>query len=187
MRIPNDDPAEFLTRIAPFVDSDGARNLNEICRELSIPYQTLRFRMNKLGEQGISVIPFVDTNKLGLQRVRASFEFPRDVQNPKPLFGGLHQKAGLRYYSRSLLTQDIDCEFLIPRQSIPELGKLLRGLEEMKLIENVECSSILWRDIFMMKTKYFDYESGEWNVDFSRLVGDPSVAIPKPVLRESKD
>ncbi|MGA2874330.1 MAG: winged helix-turn-helix transcriptional regulator [Nitrososphaerales archaeon] len=178
MRIPNDNPVEFLTRIVPFVDSDGARNLNAICHKLSIPYQTLRFRMNKLKEQGISVIPIIDSDKLGLQRVRATFELPTDVQNPKPLLGGLHQKAGLRSYSRYLLTQELDCNFLIPRGSIIELGKLLRGLEEMKLIENVNYRTVVWNDVFMMKTKYFDYESGEWDVDFSRLVGDPAVAIP---------
>ena len=182
MRTPNDNPAEFLTRIVPFVNADGARNLNAICRELSIPYQTLRFRMNKLRERGISVIPFVDSYKLGLQRVRASFDLSKDVQNPKALFGGLHQKGGLRYYSRSLFTHELDCEFLIPKGSLSELDKLLGGLEEMKLIENVEYSSVLWKDIFMMKTKYFDYESGQWDVDFSRLVGDPSVEIPKRSL-----
>ncbi len=66
------------------------------------------------------------------------------------------------------------------------MGKLLRGLEEMKLIENVKYSPVLWNDVFMMKTKYFDYESGEWDVDFSRLVGDPAVAIPKQSVENPK-
>jgi hypothetical protein len=56
----------------------------------------------------------------------------------------------------------------------------MHSLEEMKFIENVKYSQVIWRDIFMMKTRYFDYESGEWDVDFSRLVGDPSSTLPKP-------
>lgn len=178
MRIPNDDPSEFLTKIVPFVDSDGARNLNEICRSLSIPYQTLRFRMNKLNDQGISVLPLLDIDKLGLQRLRATFEFAKDIENPKVILGGMHQKAGLKYYSRVLFTQEMDCEFLIPKGSIPELKKLFRALEEMKLIGNSQFRSLLWKDVLMMKTKYFDYSSGEWDVDFSRLAGDPSVTVP---------
>ena len=186
MRIPGDNAAEFLTRIVPFIDADGARNLNEICRQLSIPYQTLRFRMNKLGEQGITVIPHVETGKLGLERVRASFKFPLDIANPKVILGGLHQKAGLRYYSRTLFTQQMDVEFLIPKGSISEFDRLLRALEEMKLIENAEYKPIVWKQVLMMKTKYFDYESGEWDVDFSRLVGDPSKSIPDSSVEETK-
>ena len=87
MRIPNDNAAEFLTRIVPFVDSDGARNLNAICRELSIPYQTIRFRMGKLKEQGISVTPIVDVERLGFQKVRTSFRLSQDVKNPEAILG----------------------------------------------------------------------------------------------------
>jgi hypothetical protein len=179
MRIPNDNPAEFLTRLVPFIEADGARNLNAICRELSIPYQTLRFRMGRLKEQGISVLPLTEISKLGLERVWVSFEFSRDVENPKAILGGMHQKAGLKYYSRVLFTQEMNCEFLIPKGSISELRKLLRALEEMKIIENFECKPVMWKEVIMMKTKYFDYTSGEWDVDFSRLVGDPSGGSPK--------
>jgi hypothetical protein len=135
--------------------------------------------MNRLKQQGISVLSHVDTDKLGLQRIKATFELPRDIRNPKVIFGGLHQKAGLKIYSRDLFTQEIDCEFLIPKGSILEFDKLLHALEEMKLIQNVEFNPLLWKEVFMMKTKYFDYESGEWDVDFSKLVGDPSIAMPK--------
>ncbi|MGI0090194.1 MAG: winged helix-turn-helix domain-containing protein, partial [Nitrososphaerales archaeon] len=186
MRIPNDNPAEFLSRIAPFVDSDGARNLNAVCRELSIPYQTLRFRMNRLGQQGISVVPIVDADKLGLQRVRASFRLSQDIQNPKAILGGLHQKAGLKYYSRTLMSQELDCEFLVPKGSMIEFRRLLRALEEMKLLEDVEYKSLVWKEILMMKTKYFDYSSGQWDVDFSRLVSDPSTTIPKLSTQDIK-
>jgi DNA-binding Lrp family transcriptional regulator len=186
MRIPADNAAEFLTRIVPYVDSDGARNLNAICRQLSIPYQTIRFRMNRLKDQGISVLPNVDIAKLGLQRIKAVFELNRDIEDPKVILGGLHQKAGLKYYSRVLFSQEMECEFLVPDGGISEFDKLLRALEEMKLIKNVRYNRLLWKEVFMMKTKYFDYESGEWDVDFSRLSGDPSTEVPKPVLGETR-
>ena len=52
MRIPADNVAEFLNKLSRFVDEDGARNLNKISEELDIPYQTLRFRMQRLRESG---------------------------------------------------------------------------------------------------------------------------------------
>lgn len=187
MRIPRDNPSEFLDRIAPFVETDGARNFNAICRELSIPYQTLRFRLDRLYEQGISIIPIVDVDKLGLQKIRASFRFTQDIQNHKPFFGGLYQQAGLKSYTRNLLSHEINCEFLIPNEKLSEFGKLLRALEEMKLIRDVEFEPVLWKEVLMMKTQYFDYSNGQWDVDYSQLKGDPSRRVPKPSLPDKFD
>lgn len=190
MRIPNDNPAEFLSRIAPYVDSEGARNLNAICHRLGIPYQTIRFRMGRLKEQGISIIPVVDSARMGLDRMRVSFEVPNDIINLQPIFAGLHQRAGLRFYSRSLVSHEFDTEFLIPSGKIGEFARLIKALEEMKLIENARFDRLLWKDFIMMKTKYFDYESGEWDVDFSKLAADPSETIPtksEPTKIDSAD
>ena len=56
----------------------------------------------------------------------------------------------------------------------------------MKLVENVKYRTVVWNDVFMMKTKYFDYESGEWDVDFSRLVGVSAAAIPNQSLKNPR-
>ena len=44
----------------------------------------------------------------------------------------------------------------------------------MKLIENSNLRRIVWKEILGMKTKYYDYVNGVWDVDFSRLSGNPS-------------
>lgn len=178
MRPAQDDSSQFLTKLLPYVDSDGARNLNQISHDLSIPYQTLRFRMMRLKEEGISILPIPDVEKLGLERVRASFKLPSSINDVKPFFGGLHQSAGLRSYSRSMVTHIFDCEFLIPQGTIGELQKLLQKLEEMKMIQGPEVKRLLWKDILMLKTQFYDYSKTEWDVDFSTLSGDPSTAIP---------
>lgn len=136
--------------------------------------------MGRLKKQGISIIPVVDVNRIGLERVRASFSMTKDVNEPKAIFGGLYQKGGLKYYARSLVTQEFDCEFSIPKGSIFEFSRLMKAMEEMNLVENVSFNRLLWKDTLMMRTKHFDYETGEWDVDFSKLVSDPSVALPSP-------
>ena len=187
MRIANDDVAKFLTRIVPFVETEGARNLYKMSLELSIPYQTLRFRMLRLSEQGITIIPVLNVEELGLQRVRVSFELSTDLKDPKVLFGGLHQTAGLTYYSRSLLTQIFDCEFNIPRDSRKELSRLLLALEEMKIIEKVTLRNLLWKEVLMMKTQYYDYRENQWDIDFTEFSGDPSLKIPSMSHKEDFD
>jgi hypothetical protein len=178
LRIPQDNAAEFLSRITPFVDSQGARNLNAISHKLALPYQTVRFRMGRLKDQGINILPIVDVDRIGLDRIRASFLLSNDITDPLVIFGGLNQKGGLRYYSRMLISQEFDCEFYIPKGSFVEFARLMRALEELRLLENARFEKIAWKDIFMMRTGNFDYQSGQWEVDFSRLVGDPSVAAP---------
>ena len=178
MRPARDNPREFLTRIAPYIQSEGARNLNRIARDLAIPYPTLRFRIMRLNQQGMSVWPAIDAQRLGLERVRVSFYLSREVRNYKAFFGGLFQAAGLHYYSRSFLSQIFDCEFLIPRGSIGELDKVLKALEEMGIVGAVVTRKLAWKEVLMMNTEFYDYEHNEWDVDFSRLVGNPSVTLP---------
>ena len=95
MRRPSDVDADFLTRIAPFIAIDGGRNLNEMSRELSIPYQTMRMRMLGLKDIGISVLAIPDLDKLGLERAKVFFELtPGTTKEIRAFFGGLHQSAG---------------------------------------------------------------------------------------------
>ncbi len=156
------------------MDEDGARNLNRISEELAIPYQTLRFRMQRLKDQGISITPVLDPEKFGLSRFRVSLDVSSDIGEVTSLFGGLHQNAGLHYFARSLSTHSFDCEFLIPPRKVGELSKLLQALEEMKLVENSKVRKIMWKEILGMKTKYYDYANGVWDVDFTRLSSNPS-------------
>ena len=95
-------------------------------------------------------------------------------------FGGLHQSAGLHYYSRSMISQEFDSEFMIPAGRKPELARLLGALDEMDVLSNVVLRRLEWKEVLVMKTKLYDYEHGEWDVDFSRLSSDPSLTIPEP-------
>ena len=174
MRPPQDNPSEFLSRIVPYVESDGARNFLEMSQELSIPYQTLRRRMQLLNEQGISILPIVDPQRIGLERVKAQFILSKEVTNYKSFFGGLHQSAGLIYYARNLVSQLFDCEFMIPSGKEDKLLLLLASLQELKLINNYSLQRIVWKDTLMMRTQYFDYEHGVWDVDLSNIKADPS-------------
>src|SRR5271169_4382553 len=168
MRIPADNIAEFLTRLSPFVDDDGARNLNKISEELAIPYQTLRFRMQRLKDKGISITPVVDPERFGLSRYRVGFDLSLDLPDIASFFGGLHQRAGLHFYARSLSSHSFDCEFMIPPEKSAELSKLLKALQEMDFIENVRLRKLQWKEILGMKTKYYDYVHRVWDIDFSR-------------------
>ena len=177
-RPPKDNVSDFLSRVAPYIYSDGGRNLNEIARDLELPYSTVQFRMKRLEKQGIRVAPIVDVERLGLERVRVFFELSNDVKDYSAFFQALHQAAGLRYYARSLISQIFDCEFDVPRWKSGELSKLLKALEEMKFVQNITLRKLVWKDFLTMRTEYFDYLSEEWDVDFSKLLGDPSISVP---------
>jgi hypothetical protein len=185
MKPPRDDLSRFLERVLPFIESDGARNLNQISRDLLIPYQTLRTRMMSIKDDGFRIAPFPDFAKLGLERVKVFFDLAGLAnENLRAFFSGLDQTAGIRSYARSMYCQTFNCEFIIPRGTLAELEKLLSILRQMKLLEKVNVSKILWRDVLMLKAKYFDYAKKDWDTDFSRLLGDPSTQIPSMALTE---
>ncbi|MDH2901139.1 MAG: hypothetical protein PXY39_09220 [archaeon] len=188
MRRPSDNAADFLARIMPFVELDGARNLNQVSRDLVIPYQTLRFRMMHLKDEGISVLAVPDVEKLGLERVRVFFKLAPLIKDTKPFFKALHETSGLRSYARAMDSQIFDCECTIPQGKFTELSKLFGKLEEMKIIRSPEMRRILWKQVSMLRTEFYDYSKGEWDVDYSSLTGDPSsVEMPLKSKVESFD
>ncbi|MHB8567745.1 MAG: hypothetical protein ACYC9U_11690 [Nitrososphaerales archaeon] len=187
MRPASDDTSQFLTTLIPYVESDGARNLNRISRDLSIPYQTLRARMMRLKDEGMAIVAVPDIEKLGLERIRVSFKLSPSMKDVTPFFGALHQSSGLRSYARSMINRIFDCEFSIPRGTIGELEKLLQKLEGMKSIQKAELRKLLWKDVLMVKTQFYDYSKNEWDVDFSTLSGDPSILIPSISTTERFD
>ena len=170
-RVSGDRAEEFLARVTPFVEKDGARNMLDISSKLDIPYQTVRFRLGRLAEQGISVSPFVNVESLSLRRYRVSFDFHSNDEEKEitPFFGGLHQGAGLHYYARSLVSHEFDTEFMIPKGKESELYKLLGSLQELSFLDNIAVRPIEWKEVLMMKTEYYDYSNREWDVDFSKL------------------
>lgn len=187
MRHPNDNAADFLSRIVPFVEADGARNLNQISRELTIPYQTLRFRMLNLKKDGIGVLAVPDVDRLGLERVRVFFKLAKSLKEIKSFFRTLHERAGLRSYSRSLFNHVFDCEFTVPQGNFSELQSFLEKLEGHKLVQNIKMRRLLWKDVLMLKTQFYDYSKKEWDVDFSTLSGDPSVQVPARSEKQNFD
>lgn len=175
-----DNSAQFIERILPFVQTEGARNLGTIAHELSMPYQTVFFRMAHLRDIGISVVPIVDVNRLGLDRVRVSFELGiQRIPDLGSFFRALNENAGLRYYSRSLNSRRFDCEFNIPYAQLDALTNLFAELSTMKILaHNFSHHRVLWKDFPELKPKFFDYPNGAWDVDFSALSGDPKAPVP---------
>jgi DNA-binding Lrp family transcriptional regulator len=188
LRHRNANAGDFLARVTSFVESDGARDFNLISRELKIPYQTLRNRMIHLKDQGLGILAIPDFDKLGLERVRVFFTLPPSTKDIRALMGGLHQSAGLKLYSRSIDSQVFDCEFAIPEGTLSELEELVRKLEELKTIQDASLNKIVWKDLPTLKTQFYDFPKGEWDVDFSTLAGDPSsVHIPDKKSSERID
>jgi DNA-binding Lrp family transcriptional regulator len=175
MRIAGDNTREFLQRIDSFVKSDGGRNLNEMSRSLSIPYQTIRFRMLHLRDQGISIKPVIDFGKLGLGRFKAAFKVSNDLPNEESFFKSLSQIAGLICYARTEISQVFYCEFSVLSNKEKGLRHLLATLEAMKIIESFKLTKIAWSELLPMQTRFYDYVTQNWQVDYSKLIGDPSV------------
>jgi hypothetical protein len=88
--------------------------------------------------------------------------------------GALHQSAGLKMYARSIDSQIFDCEFAIPQGSSSELAALLEKLQSLKMIREPYFKKLLWKELPNLKAEYYDFPKSQWDVDFSRISGNPS-------------
>jgi DNA-binding Lrp family transcriptional regulator len=183
-----DTKESFLSKIKPFVERDGARNVAEIARGLRIPYQTVLFRIKKLYERGITIHGSVDLNKLKLGRIFVSFRLSPDLEKSKEdFFSSLNESSYLTYVARYQVERRFITEFSVPFGHFPQFKRLLRDLEGTGLIYDVQVDELAWRQPLMMRAEYYDNEHGEWDVDWSGLLDVPFHQFPSVSEPESFD
>jgi DNA-binding Lrp family transcriptional regulator len=171
----------FLTRLLPFIERNGGRNVAEVARGLGIPYQTALFRIKKLYERGITIHGSVDPNKLKLGRMLVSFRLSTKLENTKKeFFSSLNEVSYLTYVGRYQVEPRFVTEFSVPFDHYVEFRRMLSQLEEMGLIEDVQLFELSWRQNITMRAEYYDYENNEWDVDWSSLRDVPFHQFPSP-------
>lgn len=141
--------------------------------------------MMNLGQYGISVRAIPDTQKIGLETVRAVFELPSSVKNIRSFLEELHRSAGLRSYAKVMFSRAFDCEFCVPLGAVPELQRMFLKLEKLGLVRDIDLKRILWKDPLELRPASFDYSKKEWSFNLRELLateddGDQRVQVQTP-------
>lgn len=185
-------------RILTYLDRCGPRNISEIARKLSAPYETVRKRFKRLVSQFFVEFPLnVYHTYIGLKK---AFVFADAVPGYEDALlkcmkaNDFWSYVG-RYYGK--------CEgcyaiYTVPVDHLEEFDQFIHGLEEASLAENVR---FLWSTCLHTinpTEKWFDLDSQRWVLNWKEWMEEiprggielpPTLVEPKefPIRADDKD
>ena len=173
------DPTQ---RVVEAIMRVGPRNAALLSRLTGVPTETVRYKIKKqLKEMGFRIHADVDYERLGLRRHWATFGFPPEYSELAPqILNALSEIGYLIYYARIIPQGHYVVLFALPEGSTEKYREFLRHLVDLRVLRTFSLEELAWMRHLSMNPKYFDFSSGKWELDWTR------VELEKVILEQAQ-
>jgi hypothetical protein len=172
---------EQQTRLAMLLQERGPR-VTEIARQLDESPETVRywFKHNILGGRGgIAYQAVPDYGGLGFRRIHAIIDFSDEyLPHAKDVLISMSRLCYLSYCFRIFPSGYYSITLTVPSEVVHHYSELLQELQDTGIFRIVESGSLDWVHVTPMKARYFDFNKGRWDFDWSAMANEKTRAIP---------
>ena len=178
------DTLGLEARIINAIHKVGPKNISLLSRMTGAHAETIRYKVKKqFKSSGFKIDANVDYEKLGLEQHLAELRFSKGYRAAAgKVLSVLNEVAYLTYYAKVVPQGSYLCVFSVPAGASSELRALLEELQGMGLLDGFDLSRAESSRHDSILPAYFNFRSGRWDVDWSRLRLGP--ARPLPVRKE---
>ncbi len=164
------------------IDRVGMKNVAALSRATGMPKETIRYTLKKrFPELDLSVETVFNLGELGLQRYSAIIRFAPDaLPHASSILDRLANVGFLTYRSGMLLEPAHIGLFAVPVLVEDQFQAFMRGLVDKGVLSAVELNRMEWARNPELKCRYYDFDSGRWNIDWEE-VGTNLEAPPSPI------
>lgn len=168
-----------LSHIVEAIKKVGPRNCSLISRMTGIPVETVRYKIRKqLMRKWVKFHVSVDYNKLGLVRNWVTLNFNDGYDEVAPKILDTLSKVGyLIYYGRVIPQGNYVSLIALPIRANAEYKRFLNSLIDIGALTSYEINELAWVRSLSMRSEYYNFSTGTWNIDWERL--DQSKVIVK--------
>jgi hypothetical protein len=144
-------------------------DINEVSRRLGQFKESVRYRYKtKLVDKGFVVQAAVDHEKLGLRRVFLVVEFAPDYKSyANSILSAMNELCYLVYFERRTLTDDYVITASVPSEFVQPFIGFMAKLRDKGIFMNLEAVAFDQFRVEPLQTKYYDFETGMWDFDWS--------------------
>lgn len=166
---------EQMYKIVEAIKEVGPRNISEIARITRLPIETVRYKIKKqLKEKGITIRASINYGKIGLRRYWLNLYFTdRGERRAAEMLNLLAMRGYLTYYARTLPKRIYVAMVTLPPRFKGEYIKMLDELVNMDVLANYDMWEMAWLRHISMRQEYFDFDKGEWAIDWSKIEKEP--------------
>ena len=177
------DTREQQTRLAMLLQERGPR-ITEIARQLGESPETVRywFKHNILGGRGgIAYQAVPDFGGLGFRRIHAIIDFSDEyLIRAKDILISMSRFCYLSYCFRIFPSGYYSITLTVPTELARHYGELLQTLQEIGIFRILESDNLDWVQVTPMKARYFDFNKGRWDFDWSAIANESRAAPAGP-------
>jgi len=172
--------AELVTLLGP--------EIPEISRRLGQFKESVRYRYKeKILGKGIAVQAAIDHEKLGLRRVVFIIEFADEYERyAQPILIAMSDLCYVTGFERVMPNGTYLVNASVPEEIVDQYIGFMRTLEARGLFRCVKTLAFDWFRIVPMHAKYYDFDTGRWDFDWSNLL-KPEVWEYRPTRRARFD
>ncbi len=160
-----------ISKLVEAINRVGIQNVSLLSRLTGIPKETIRYMLRKrFPELGLRTDVVVDYAKLGLERYFAMLRFSPDTLDQAPeLMDRLAKVAFLVYRTALAFDPWYIAMFAIPVSFSDEFQAFLNRMVREGILKNVRTERLEWDRRPELKSKYHDFHSRTWEVDWNRM------------------
>lgn len=178
------NPLGLEAKIVNAIQKVGPKNISLLSRITGAHAETIRYKVKKQFKSlGFRIEADLDYERLGLSQHWAELRFSKRYRPRAPrVLSALNEAAFLTYYAKVVPQGFYLAVFSIPAGTSSELRALLGELERTGVLDGFSLSRVVCSRHDSMLPAYFNFQSGQWDVDWGRVRLSP--ARPLPVRRE---
>lgn len=173
-----------ISKLVEAINRVGIQNVSLLSRLAGMPKETIRYMLRKtFPELGLRTDVVIDYAKLGLERYFAMLKFnPNALDQASELLHRLAKVAFLTYRCGLAFEPWHIAMFAVPVSVFEQFQAFLNRIEGLGILTSVRTERLEWDRRPELKSKYHDFASRTWTVDWDRVNAqfEPSPA-PLPV------
>jgi len=176
-----DEPLDLEAKIIKAIQKVGPKNISLLSRLTGAHAETIRYKVKRqFGRLGFKIHADIDYAKLGLTLHWGTFQFtPRHAASAAGIFKTLNEKGYLSYYAKVVPQGNYVALFALPTGVTEEYRAFLNEMKDVGILASLSFDEVLSSQHHLMNPKYFNFQSGKWEVDWSKVEGERPVPLEK--------
>ena len=167
-------------RIITAIGKAGPRNVAQLSRMTGAHQETIRYKIKKrFSRLGFGFHAQVDFDKLGLNLHWATLDFHRTHNGRAPqLLMKLNRVGYLTHFAKVVPQGNYIVLFALPRNATDAYSEFLARLRDEGILRSFTLDRVLVSRHRAMDPRYFDFRSGQWEIDWRVLERQQPIPLP---------
>ena len=175
-----------LSKLIEAVNRVGIQNISLLARMTGMPIETIRYTMKKrFPILGLNVRTPLNYSAMGLERHFVSLHFAEEaLSSATTILNALYSNAFLTYRCEAPIERRHLAFFSVPISVVDDFRGFLDDLVEEDVLLDYSAQSLGWSRHPELKSRYYDFGTGRWSVDWEKVKKSKEVPPAPPETEE---